>query len=207
MKILIFFFFVLFVGCGKKEVVTEVVEPVAEAKPIEPVAEVKPVEEKQPEVKKEIKPIEPVTDAKAEPGGINIKESKVSEGIRYLKDSDTPYTGKVFRLYKNGQKEYEGNYKDGKRDGLLVAWYPDGKKLSEGNWKDGKPDGLWMGWHVNGQKRDETNYKDGKRDGLQVAWHENGQKMIEGNYKDGKLVEGSEKHWNSKGGKLIPNNP
>ena len=36
MKILIFFFFVLFVGCGKKEVVTEVVEPVAEAKPIEP---------------------------------------------------------------------------------------------------------------------------------------------------------------------------
>ena len=27
MKILIFFFFVLFVGCGKKEVVTEVVEP------------------------------------------------------------------------------------------------------------------------------------------------------------------------------------
>ena len=31
-------------GCGKKEVVNEVVEPVAEAKPIEPVAEAKPIE-------------------------------------------------------------------------------------------------------------------------------------------------------------------
>ena len=141
MKILIFFFFVLFVGCGKKEVVTEVVEPVAEAKPIEPVAEVKPVEEKQQKVKEEIKPIEPVTDAKAEPDGVNIKESKVSEGIRYLKDSDTPYTGKVFTLHENGEKMYEGNYKDGKPDGLSVSWHENGQKWSEGNWKNGKQDG------------------------------------------------------------------
>ena len=77
MKNLIFFFFVLFVGCGKKEVVNEVVEPVAEAKPIEPVAEVNPVEEKQQEFKEEIKPIESVADAKAKSDGVNIKESKV----------------------------------------------------------------------------------------------------------------------------------
>lgn len=163
MKILIFFFFVLFVGCGKKEVVTEVVEPVAEAKPIEPVAEVKPVEEKQQEVKEEIKPIEPVTDAKAEPDGVNIKESKVSEGIRYLKDSDTPYTGKVFTLHENGTKMYEGNYKDGKPDGLSVSWHENGQKWSEGNWKNGKQEGLWVTWHENGQKEMEATYKDGKK--------------------------------------------
>ena len=190
MKILIFFFFVLFVGCGKKEVVTEVVEPVAEAKPIEPVAEVKPVEVKQPEVKKEIKPIEPVADAKAKPDGVNIKESKVSEGIRYLKDSDTPYTGKVFTLFGNGQK------------------------LSEGNWKDGKKEGLSVVWHENGQKKLEGNYKDGEMYGLWTLRHENGQKAEERNYKDGEVVKGSAKYWNSKGepvdsggNKLKQNNP
>ena len=99
----------------------------------EPVVEVKPVEEKQQKVKEEIKPIEPVTDAKAEPDGVNIKESKVSDGIRYLKDSDTPYTGKVFTLHENGTKMYEGNYKDGKPDGLSVSWHENGQKWAEGN--------------------------------------------------------------------------
>ena len=32
-----------------------------------------------------------------------------------------------------------------------------------------------------------------------MSWHETGQKHTEANYKDGKLVEGSEKFWNSKG--------
>ena len=34
------------------------------------------------------------------------------EGIRYLKDSDTPYTGKAISLYENGQKKQEVNWKD-----------------------------------------------------------------------------------------------
>ena len=84
------------------------------------------------------------------------------EGIRYLKDSDTPYTGKVFTLHENGQKMYEGNYKDGKPDGLSVSWHENGQKWSEGNWKNGKQEGLWVTWHENGQKEMEATYKDGK---------------------------------------------
>ena len=79
----------------------------------EPVVEVKPVEEKVLEVKEEVKPKESVAETKPELEGVNIKESKVSDGIRYLKDSDTPYTGKVFTLFGNGQKLSEGNWKDG----------------------------------------------------------------------------------------------
>ena len=173
MKILIFFFFVLFVGCGKKEVVTEVVEPVAEAKPIEPVAEVKPVEEKQQEVKEEIKPIEPVTDAKAEPDGVNIKESKVSEGIRYLKDSDTPYTGKLFNVYKNGVRSSELNYKDGKLHGPWITWH--GRwKSSEFNHKENKAHGVFTMWHRNGKKQGEVIYKDDEKISAQY-WNSKGE--------------------------------
>ena len=69
-----------------------------------------------------------------------------------MKGSEIPYTGKIFGLYRNGQK------------------------LSEGNVKDGKHHGLWTQWHENGQKQREANYKDGKKDGLQMWWHENGRR-------------------------------
>ena len=74
---------------------------------------------------------------------------------------------------ESGQKEAEGNHKDGKADGFLVSWHENGQKLVEGNLKDGKPDGL------------------------SVTWHENGQNFSEINYKDGTLI--SSKYWNSKG--------
>ena len=70
--------------------------------------------------------------------GVNRDELEEREGIIYLKGSDTPYTGKFFVLRKNGQKEGEANFKDGKYDGLWVAWHKNGKKGAEKNFKDGK---------------------------------------------------------------------
>ena len=106
---------------------------------------------------------------------VNVEELEEREGIYYLLDSDTPYTGKSFGSHQNGQKYFEGKYKDGLREGL------------------------WVSWHENGQKKSEVNYKDGKWDGLLTTWHKNGQKLREANYKDGNIVEGSDKYWNSKG--------
>ena len=121
----------------------------------------------------EVKPEEPVAETKPELEGVNQDELEYRGGIAYLKGSETPYTGKSFELYDNGQKS------------------------SEENWKDGKRNGLNLGWHENGQKDSEANYKDGMTDGLAVWWHENGQKSGELNFKDGELI--SEKWWNSKG--------
>ena len=109
----------------------------------------------------------------AKPEGVNQDELERREGIMYLKGSDTPYTGKSFTLWQNGQKQFERNYKDGKEDGLQTRWYENGKKKGEANFKDGKQDGLTMGWH------------------------ENGKKQAKANFKDGELI--SEKYWNSKG--------
>ena len=41
-------------------------------------------------------------------------------------------------------------------------WYESGQKAVEGNWKDGKLNGLVVEWHENGQKLMEANYKDGE---------------------------------------------
>ena len=173
---------ILAVGCGGKN---------------ESTTETKPVEEKVLEVKEEVKPEEPLAETKPELEGVNREELEQRESIWYLIGSDTPYTGKSFELYDNGQKRWEGNFKDGKADGLSVMWFENGQKESEANFKDGKPDGLGVAWHENGQKRNEVTFKDGTFDGLEVVWHENGQKAQERNYKNGLII--SDKFWNKKG--------
>jgi antitoxin component YwqK of YwqJK toxin-antitoxin module len=69
--------------------------------------------------------------------GVNSDELEVRENVVYLKNSDSPYTGKSFEFHDNGQKKSEDNFKDGKYDGLFVAWHENGQNFSEINYKDG----------------------------------------------------------------------
>ena len=106
---------------------------------------------------------EPVTETKLELEGVNAEKLEEREGLAYVKGSDAPYTGKVYGLYENGQKQFEANCKDGNMYGLELAWYENGQKQFEANFKDGKTNGLLALWHDNGQKSHEANFKDGKR--------------------------------------------
>ena len=86
--------------------------------------------------------------------GVNVEELDQREGIIYLNGSDTPYTGKFFGLYENGKKNQEGNFKDGKPDGLGVGWHENGQKAYEGNYKDGKLVGSEKYWNRKGDPVD-----------------------------------------------------
>jgi len=104
---------------------------------------------------------------------------------------------KEINWYKNGQKEEEGTYKDGKKDGLHTEWYKNGQKRLEDTYKDGELDGKWTEWFRDGQKSYEGTYKDGKQDGKWTGWYENGQKKWERTYKDGERI--SEQCWDRGG--------
>ncbi|HJL63800.1 MAG TPA: hypothetical protein QGH36_06350 [Candidatus Marinimicrobia bacterium] len=102
----------------------------------------------------------------SKPETINYETKLVErDGVFYTKNTNKPYTGKVFSLYGDGNKKDEGILKDGIPDGLTTAWYE------------------------NGQKSAEVKFKDGKKDGLLTAWDENGKKVFERTYKDGKLID------------------
>ena len=106
---------ILAVGCSGKD---------------ESTTETKPVEEKVQEVKEEAKTEEPLAETKPELEGVNMKELESREDIVYLKGSDTPYTGKAFALYENGQKESEVNFKDGKLvEGSEKLWNSKGEPV------------------------------------------------------------------------------
>ena len=108
--------------------------------------------------------------------GISLDELQNRGKNGYFeKNQEVGYTGKVFKLHENGQIELKGQLIKGKFDGLKVRWYR------------------------NGQKMHEVSFKGGHLDGLEVWWDKNGQKKSELKYQKGKLVEGSEKYWNSEG--------
>ena len=125
-------------------------------------------------------------------------------GVKYLPNEETPFSGFAKSVYENGQVEVLEQFKGGKRDGLAIGWWENGQKWWEVNYKDGKQDGLRTSWYENGQKRRESNLKDGKSDGLWTEWYSNGQKAVEGSYKDGKLM--SAVHWKPNGEKCPETN-
>ena len=138
------------------------------------------------------------------------------DGLKYHPETKELYSGEVFQIRMGGGKEFEGSYKDGKKDGLWTTWFENGQKEFEKNYKDGKEDGLSTYWDKNNGKvykgnflnfEDDSidvsslngsyfsyqrnrfvhsNLKGGKKNGLFTSWYENGQKEMEGTYKDGK---------------------
>ncbi len=93
--------------------------------------------------------------------------------LKYHPETKELYSGEVFQNRMGGEKEFEGSYKDGKKDGVWITWYENGQKSDEGTWKDGERDGLRTGWYENGQKWYEGTYKDGKLISFKM-WNEDG---------------------------------
>ena len=59
-----------------------------------------------------------------------------------LHPDHTPVTyGPGVYYYKNGNKKYEGEWRDGNANGKGVGYYENGNKMYEGEWKDGKANG------------------------------------------------------------------
>ena len=81
---------------------------------------------------------------------VNLSETIIFEGKLYKIDQDKPFSGKVYNTYPNGQREYVGNYKNGKPNGLLLYWYENGYKMREGQLKDGSPIGRWKYYNQDG---------------------------------------------------------
>ena len=84
-----------------------------------------------------------------------------------------PFTGVAFDIWRNGQLAYEGNYINGKQDGLAQYWFRNGLLQKEGNYKDGEMNGLAQYWYDNGQLQSEVNFKNGEKES-QINYNKDG---------------------------------
>ncbi len=89
-----------------------------------------------------------IKDEKQKKEVVTLQELDIRNDIAYLHNEDKPFTGKYIKYHvnaKNGdvagnkedKKYIEINYKDGKKNGLLLMWDESGHKIGQINYKDG----------------------------------------------------------------------
>lgn len=115
----------------------------------------------------------------------NKKESGFFKWWRKLNKSKSKQS-------QQGQKCYDENFIDGKKNGLTIHWDENGQKVYEINYKDGKRNGLETWWCTNNKEKicEQIAYKDGKKDGLEIKWDEYRKRLWKTKYIDGQEAGG-----------------
>lgn len=137
---------------------------------------------------------------------VDVSKLIERDGLKFEINSEKPFTGRTIEYFPNGQKKYEGEYRDGKPEGKWAFWYKNGQKWTEFECRDGKPDGKSTTWYENGQKKSEGERRNGIDEGEGKGWYENGQKSFVGEMRDGTPVMGTWTQWDENG-KVISNDP
>ena len=114
--------------------------------------------------------------------GNGKKKSKGTYKNGYMDGKRTDY-------FKDGNKLFEGTYKDGKEDGKWIWWWNNGQKNTDEIWKNGKKDGKYIDRWYSGNKKSEGTYKDNEKYGKWIEWNDNGTKYSERTYKNGELIK------------------
>lgn len=99
---------------------------------------------------------------------------------------------------QEGHISYEGNFKNGKAEGLWTTFFPDGKPRWQGIKKQGINDGPFTLWYENGRKKLTGTYLKGKKHGPTIAWYPNGSKWQQKFFKEGNPT-GKWKTWDENG--------
>ena len=77
----------------------------------------------------------------------NSVTKNTTDGLHYKAGEPEPYTGSAVLTYPNGQRKFEGFFKNGLRDGPCVAWYANGKKHYDGKYRSGQLYEGFVNWH------------------------------------------------------------
>ncbi len=102
------------------------------------------------------------------------KSGSYAAGVR-VSDPAGPLEGRCLSFHGNGQKDQEGEYKNGKEEGPWTYWNEEGAQLfnksgiySSGVRVSDPPaplEGRWLTFHGNGQRDQAGEYKNGMKDG------------------------------------------
>ena len=108
---------------------------------------------------------------------------EIKDNIIYK--GNKPYTGYLIIKYDNGDINLEGNFINGKKDGLIKSYYDNQQIYYEVNYKNGIKHGRRTMYYQNGIFQEEGNYIDGKEEGIWIIVDSLGY-INKGNFENGK---------------------
>lgn len=90
--------------------------------------------------------------------------------------------------HKNGQKRFEGDFKNNNKQGLWKAWYTNGQQIWEGHFIENNMEGQWVFWYTTGKLKAQGNYKHNKKQDIWIYYDRAGKKVQEQQYKDDEKI-------------------
>jgi len=96
--------------------------------------------------------------------------------------------GDVNYYFKNGKKQTERKYINGKENGYYKEWYENGKIENEGLMKEDKLEGEWKYYYANGNTRMIGSYINGLKNGVWKISNIEGEYYLQQKYKDDILI-------------------
>jgi len=93
---------------------------------------------------------------------VNFDQLQDRNGLFYMVNDNEPFTGEIIS-YVSGRIEFEGEVKNGLKEGLWIYYYANGQKEMEGMYKDGLKEGTWSYWAENGEQEDQEVFKLGNQ--------------------------------------------
>lgn len=124
------------------------------------------------------------------------KEGRITDEDSYKNSVKDGYS----KQFEKGILLEEGNYKEGKWDGLWIKNYPTGELLSKINCVDGNKQGESNYYYKKGTVSQKGNYENNKKSGIWISYDEKGKVTSELNYKEG-LLDDDGKYYSD--GKLV----
>lgn len=92
-------------------------------------------------------------------------ELRSKEYVRYIDEKDSNLDirdGLFVKYYKNGNKEFEVLFVEGKKEGLQTAWYKTGELQAESYFINDLAHGIHTYFYKSGQIKIKSNFKNGK---------------------------------------------
>lgn len=91
--------------------------------------------------------------------------------------------------HENGNRMEQAEYRGGRKNGPFIVWSEGGAKRFEGTYREDLMHGLITEWYENGQKNKEIEYREGKKNGIGTAWYPSGEKKAEARFRDDRKQE------------------
>lgn len=99
--------------------------------------------------------------------------------------------GRATGYHENGQKAWEGEYRDGKREGPFTTWAANGTRTGLSQVEGGLVHGTSTQWAADGRKIREETYQRGKLHGEARWWAPDGKLATTGTYREGVPWDGT----------------
>ena len=102
--------------------------------------------------------------------------------VNFEYDNGDTYEGQVKRGKKDGEGKLTYNKDESQYNGFGTAFDLNGNKFYEGNWKDGLPNGEGTYFNENGKEIYTGNFLNGNQNGFGTTYDDNEKKIYEGNW-------------------------